>query len=201
MSSTRIPQITCARTLLLATVAVSASVMVGQSHPTFSPEYEAADRRIVRQPPNAFVALPSKVRDELTRRHCAVPQIGSTPHPHNVIKGEFIRSGQIDWAVLCSVNRRSAILVFPNGSGSGVIEIAQEPDRQTLQEVGENRTGYSRQISTARPHFILAHWLAYRPGERPPSIHHDGINDAFAEKASIVFYFSRGKWLKLQGAD
>ncbi len=199
MSSPRIPRITCGR-LLLATVALSASVMAGQQPPSSS-EYEAADRRIVRQPPNVFVAMPSKVRDELTRRHCTVPQIWSTPHPHNVIKGEFIRSGQIDWAVLCSVNRHSAILVFPKGSGSGVIEIAQEPDRQALQEVSDNRIGYSRQISTARPHFILAHWLAYRPGERPPSIHHDGVNDAFAEKASVVFYYSRGKWLKLPGAD
>jgi len=62
---------------------------------------------------------------------CAILRVLAYPHfnssasrqmkryakkPNNVIKGEFARPGQIDWAVLCSVKGVSTILVFWNGS-------------------------------------------------------------------------------------
>src|SRR5947208_17097962 len=40
----------------------------------------------------------------------------NTKKANNVIKGEFARPGQTDWAVLCSVKGVSTILVFWNGS-------------------------------------------------------------------------------------
>ena len=38
-------------------------------------------------------------------------------------------------------------------------------------------------------------------GPQPPPLDHDGINDIYVEKASVVWYWYRGKWLHLQGAD
>jgi hypothetical protein len=32
-------------------------------------------------------------------------------------------------------------------------------------------------------------------------MYHDGLEDAFAEKASVVSYLEAGRWLALTGAD
>ncbi|MGB7211371.1 MAG: hypothetical protein WBC97_01980 [Gemmatimonadales bacterium] len=38
-------------------------------------------------------------------------------------------------------------------------------------------------------------------GPTPPRPLHDGIDDAFAGKGSVVLYWHRGVWVKLLGAD
>jgi hypothetical protein len=48
--------------------------------------------------------------------------------------------------------------------------------------------------------FILRHYRAYG-GPKPPPIDHNGIDDAFLEKASVTWYRYNGKWIELQGAD
>ena len=48
--------------------------------------------------------------------------------------------------------------------------------------------------------FIYDHYDSYG-GVRPPKIKYMGINDIFTEKASTVWYFHKGKWIKLQGSD
>ena len=35
----------------------------------------------------------------------------------------------------------------------------------------------------------------------PPPIDHQGINDAFLGKASVIEYFLKGKWLEFPGDD
>ena len=51
----------------------------------------------------------------------------------NVIKGEFAKPGQIDWAVLCSIGRVSSILVFWSGSETNPAEIEKTKDMDRLQ--------------------------------------------------------------------
>jgi hypothetical protein len=46
----------------------------------------------------------------------------------------------------------------------------------------------------------MGHYRAYG-GPKPPPIDHQGIDDAFLEKASVTFYFHKGNWLQLTGAD
>jgi len=120
--------------------------------------------------------------------------------PQNVIEGEFTRKGQTDWAVLCSVNRVSTILVFRNASERNPSELAREDDIDKLQAVGGDAIVYSRAISRVGREYILSHYRAYG-GPKPPTIDHQGIDDAFVEKASVVHYFRAGRWLKLSGAD
>jgi hypothetical protein len=174
-------------------------VICGQSGPSL--DFQKADEQTVRLPPSKFPQLPPIVRDELNRRGCRVPQLWEATKPGNVIRGSFIQAGQIDWAVLCSVHRVSSILIFRNSSPDHVLEIAPGADISVLQTVsGDNKIGYSRAISPVGRQFIMRHYQAYG-GVKPPPIDHSGIDDAFIEKASIVHYFYRGKWIVLTGAD
>lgn len=141
--------------------------------------------------PSAFPELPQNLRRELERRGCMIPQVAEHPRPHNVIRGQFARPGQTDWAVLCSVGPVSTILVFWSGSERNPAALAAIPDADRL---------YSREIRAVGRQFILQHFQAHG-GPKPPPIDHQAIDDAFVGKASVVFYWHRGKWLELTGAD
>ena len=73
-------------------------------------------------------------------------------------------------------------------------------DRNFLQTITATDPGFSRGIRPVGKDFIMWHHDAYS-GPRPPPIDHQGIDDAFLEQASVVWYFHQGKWLKLTGAD
>ncbi|MGH9615011.1 MAG: hypothetical protein ACRD4E_04030 [Bryobacteraceae bacterium] len=161
---------------------------------------EAADRQVVRLNPAAFHELPKNLLAELKRRGCTVPQVPMIEGRQNVIKGEFAKPGQTDWAVLCSVNRISSILIFWNGSGANPSDIATMKDVDRLQGWGDDRLVYSRAITPVGKAYIFEHYEAYG-GPKPPPIDHQGIDDAFVGKASVVNYFFQGKWLQLTGAD
>lgn len=121
-------------------------------------------------------------------------------NPHNVIRGEFVKPGEIDRTVLCSVNGISSILVFWKVSEKNPAEIARREDRIFLQGITADEISYSRAIDPVGKDFIMRHYDAYA-GPKPPPINHQGVNDSLVEKASEVWYFYGGKWIKLTGAD
>ncbi len=159
-------------------------------------------KKVIRLKPSSFPELPDKIKDYLTNNSYTIPQIFDSEKPHNVIIGEFIAKGVKDWAVLASKNLKSKILVFHNGNTDkkNVIELAESEDIGYLQGIDEKRIGFSRYISTVDKDFIDIHYEWYG-GTKPPSIDHNGIDDSFVEKASVVLYFYKGKWLRLTGAD
>jgi hypothetical protein len=168
-------------------------------------QWEEGDRAVLRLPPNTFAQLPAKIIADLNRRGCTVPQtfLGVGPNklgPHNVIKGEFAKPRQTDWAVLCSVNLVSSILVFWNGSGTDVSEIEKREDVQYLEGTGDNRIVYTRLITPVGAQFIKERAVG-NGGPEPPPLDHQGINDAMLEKASVVQYLCNGEWLALSGDD
>lgn len=164
-------------------------------------KWEMADEATVRLKPEAFSQLPENIVSDLQTRGCTIPQSFDNPTPHNVIRGQFAKPNQFDWAVLCSRNRFSSILVFWNGSTKSVAEIARSDDKSFLQGIdGAGKIGFSRAIGVVDKDYILEHYRAYG-GKKPPRIKHQGINDAYVEKASSVRYFYQKKWLELQGAD
>ena len=166
-----------------------------------SPEaWSQADTATRRLPPSEFSTLPNAVRTELDRRGCTIPQVYTGGRPHNVVRGAFRRAGQVDVAVLCSRARTSAILVFRAGDPHDIEEIAARPDADFLQVIAPGRIGFSRAIGVASPDYIRERSRQYG-GPLPPSLAHDGINDAFVEKASVVWYWHEGRWLQLTGAD
>jgi hypothetical protein len=166
-------------------------------------EWDAAQAQIRRLHPSAFPQLPKNVSENLQARGCTIPQTYASAKPHNVIRGQFIRRGQTDWAVLCSRNAVSSILIFWRGSDKRVSEIEKLPDKNRLQTIGNGQIGYSRAIHTVGKKYIMDHYNAYKASgaPEPPPIDHEGVDDGFLEKASDVHYYYRGKWLKLKGGD
>jgi hypothetical protein len=162
--------------------------------------WTTADEQTTRLHPDAFANVPPAIVDELQRMGCTIPQTHATAEPHNVAIGRFLSATNRDWAVLCSRDGVSAILVFPNGAIDGVREVALSPDANWLQGIGGSQIGFSRAIAVADPRYILSHYEAYG-GPQPPPLDHDGINEIFVEKASSVLYWHQGNWLRLQGAD
>jgi hypothetical protein len=164
-------------------------------------DWRRADEATVRLSPSTFRNLPAEVRTALERRGCTIPQpYDARGAEANVISGRFTSTGQTDWAVLCSRERQSAILVFDGKHFDQVDEIAQGPDLQYLQVVsGGREIGYSRRLSLLTPSAIRQHFA--RGANVPQKIDHDGIEDRFIGKASVAWYRSSGKWVKLPGAD
>jgi hypothetical protein len=163
-------------------------------------DWNAADLATVRIRPSAFPQAPAAVRAEMERRGCTVPQPHGASRPENLVSGRFTSAGQTDWAGLCSRDRISVILVFRGGSTTDVAELARQPDRSYLQGLGGGVIGFSRDLGVADAAYIRAH---HDPRTRPPLpiLDHDGINDIFIEKGSVVWFWSQGRWLELAGSD
>jgi hypothetical protein len=162
---------------------------------------QVANPNIERLTPLAFHQLPKNVVKNLQARRCTIPQAGFKPKPNNVISGDFAKRGQTDWAVLCSRGGESSILVFWGGSVKSPAELAKASD--DAYWLGNDRDGfhYYRHIMVADREYILAHHREYGRGGFIPPINHDGLDDGFLEKGSAVYYYHRGKWLSLPGAD
>ena len=188
--------------LFLATLLVASLLFAGHLQATVAQDkWEAADNSVVRLSPTAFPRLPKDIVDYLSVHNCEVPQPFDATESTNVISGEFMRRGQLDWAVMCSRNRTSSILVFRGGSNKDVAAIAEVPDSDFLQTIDGNGTiGFSRQISAVKKDYILQRYRWYG-GPKPPHMDHQGIDDGFNGKASTVFFYYHGRWLRLQGAD
>jgi hypothetical protein len=177
-------------------IAVSLALLSITIIPTFAqlPEdlkrrVDEAEKGIVRLPPKAFPELPGNVVRELQRRGCTIPQ-PYTDRRANVIQGEFAKPGQTDWAVLCSTKGYTNLLVFWNDSATNPVELAKNPNNPGRIDL------FIRPVDRK---FIMDHYRAYG-GAKPPPIDHQGIESG-GETASVVLYYYRGKWLKLQGAD
>lgn len=162
--------------------------------------WETADRQVVRLSPTAFPELPKNLLADLQRRGCTIPQLSDIKGRQNAIKGQFAKPGQTDWAVLCSIGRVSSILIFWNASEINPGRIAEIKDIDRLQGAGGDKIVYSRVITPAGKADILKYHAGFG-GPQPPPIDHQGIDDAFYGKASVINYFYQGKWLELQGMD
>ena len=163
-------------------------------------EWAEANRKVLRLEAASFPQLPDPVKEYLTRNGFKIPQASDLKEPHNVIRGRFMRAGRLDWAVLASKDLQSAVLIFPGGSTDDVIQLARNDDRNYLQVFSSGVIGFSRRISTVDTGYILAHYERYG-GPKPPRIDHEGINDVFIGKGSVIHYFYGGRWFALTGAD
>ena len=80
-------------------------------------------------------------------------------------------------------------------------ELSFSDDKGWLQTIdAAGQIGFSRSIWSVGAKYIVDHARWYG-GDLPPKIDHEGINEAFIEKASVVYYWYEGAWLKLRGAD
>lgn len=172
--------------------------------PAPTPDWDMAERNIVRLEPAAFPNIPAAVRADLDKRGCTIPQSPEVDEqPNNVIRGRFTSAAPQDIAVLCSLRSVSRILVFRGGAVTNVAELAPMADKNFLQTTGPSTIAFSRVISLASSARIRIYQKEFGGGDGAalPPLDHDGINDAFAGKASTVRYWYRGKWLELTGMD
>jgi hypothetical protein len=186
------------RTHTLAAVTISVSALVIGA--VRADVWSEAEKQIVRLEPMMFNELPSEIVKELKALKCTVPQTYENSKPHNVISGSFAEKNQTDWAVLCSRNGVSSIKIFWGGAARCPSEISESQDKNWLQGIGNDKIGYSRAIEPASKKAILEYHKEYG-GPTPPPISHQGIDDYFVGKASVVHYCSDGKWIALTGAD
>ena len=177
--------------LVLSFVTVS-----GSSFAQTSSLPETADRQVVLLNPAFFTELPKNLVAELQRRGCRIPQVAHAGR-QNVIKGEFAKPGQSDWAVLCSFGQFTSILVFWNASEINPARIAQRKEDLDRLHISDE---YIRLISPVGKLIIMDHHK-HSGGPKPPPLDHQGIDDASVGKASVIYYFFNGKWLQLMGAD
>lgn len=147
--------------------------------------FAAAGEPIERLQPASFAQLPASVRSGLTRLGCTIPQPFTAKRPQNVIQGSFTARAAKEWAVLCSVNGSSEILIFRSNSPEPVARLEKAEDDIFVQVVSPGQIGYSRLI-VAGP----------RNAAGLNSIH-----DAFIEKASTIWVRVGRRWQSKTGAD
>ena len=159
---------------------------------------EKTDKETKRLSPSEFHDLPAAIQSDLIERNCTIPQAGSNPRPHNVISGHFQVPGRKDWAVLCSIDRMSRILMYKGGDVRSLYEKpdSASPDRDWVQ----GGIGFSRSIGAADSKTITRYNLEFAGPELPP-IDHQGLAEMYVGKASTIYYWHDGSWLELQGAD
>ena len=165
-----------------------------------SDKWDSSNQKIVRLRPEIFDSLPDNILKELKERNCTIPQSYTSSDPHNVIQGQFQVKNEMAWAVLCSISKISSILVFWGENMSLVSEIAKSPDKNWLQVIGDRKIGYSRQIKSITGDSITVHYQV-NEAPKPPLFDHEGIDDAFLEKGSIVHYWYNGNWLDLTESE
>lgn len=162
--------------------------------------WDRANESTVRLEPRAFSKLPSSVRVALERRGCTVPQTFEGERPENVVRGHFKGGTQTTWAALCSRNRRSAVLVFHGRDFGQIDELADAADADYLGTIGGGRIGFSRRLTTIGAKRIKR-FADSGDDPVPQTIDHDGIDDAWVGKGSVIWYWHGGKWIWLVGAD
>jgi hypothetical protein len=165
-----------------------------------APLWDLADAETVRLAPEKVDTLPLPMRQELARLGCTIPQVPGSARPANIITGRFFSSSEPEIAVLCSRDRISSILVFGGEFTKPIAEFAAAPDRDYLVDAGDGRIVFTRLLQVAHPKTIRRYHADYG-GPEPPSLEHEGIEESFLEKASIVWYWHAGRWLQLTGAD
>jgi hypothetical protein len=149
-------------------------------------------------PPATFTELPAPILHDLEKRHCLIPQSYEAKSPENVVHGAFLQQGSNDWAVLCSQDGTSTLLVYWNGAAAKPAELAAQVDSDTADPYDETSLlGYARGIDSASPDKIsdLLVNKPYGPFD------HDGIKDAHIEKSSVIHYFKGGTWMTLAGSE
>ena len=140
---------------------------------------------VVRLEPSAFPTLPQPVRRSMRKLGCTVPQSIYAKRRENVVSGQFTQSGAREWAVLCSRQGKSEILVFKSSGGQPLARLGKIPDQSFVQEVQPGVVGYSRKLAVGRS----------------GASGRNTIHDAFVEKASTVWSWSASGWQSSAGAD
>lgn len=153
--------------------------------------------------PESIRQLPAGIRQDLTKRQCLIPKYkgSSGIEDEAYVMGHFRSVTSIDYAVVCHIPSRKIqnVLAYSNSGGIWKGEVIDRGEFDPAPQVDKCEAT----VDVATRKYILDHARAYAPEELKslPHLDHNGIEVGICEKASIVHYFSNGKWFALQGAD
>lgn len=153
--------------------------------------------------PKSIRQLPSGIQQDLNKRSCFVPKYnGDTSAEDSAFTlGHFRSATSVDYAIVCHVPSSTVqdVLVYSNLNGVWKGEVIDQGSFDPAPQADKCEAT----VGIANREYILKHARAYAPEELKslPLLDHDGVNVGICEKASIVRYFSKGKWMSLQGAD
>jgi hypothetical protein len=182
-----------------------ASLQAGSIHAQTTEEVETGNAdfagkslpyHIRRLPLSSFPELPTAVRKVLEDRQCTVPQTYEARRPENVIHGEFWQKGSRDWAVLCSREGATSLLVFRANAFALPIELESARDLDHLQTRLNGTLGFAWGLDLALPDSVRR-----MAGSKFGPFDHDGIQVSVVEKSSEIHYCQNGKWLQFDGLD
>ncbi len=124
--------------------------------------------------PKDFPELPRNIVLELTTRGCTIPQsyLGPYPEaqkylgtPNNVIKGDFSGENSDEWAVICSINEVSSILVFLKGTTEEIAFFELGKDKDLIDVETDGTVLFIRHIKTTTREDILHYQRMYQAPE------------------------------------
>ena len=156
---------------------------------------------IVRHlPVNAFPQLPAAVADALTRRGCLIPQTYEAHGPENVIHGNFRRSGEKDWAALCSVHGTVTLLVFFDGEATNPAVLATAAETERLEAHGASGVlGFDWGIDVASPELVHEAQAGMR--HRPARLDHDAVADSMIDGVTVYHFYAGNAWTVVETSD
>ena len=171
-----------------------------EAQPVPSLDWMAAAEKVVRLGPVQFSFLSTPTIALLEQLDCKIPQHAFSKEPNNLITGQFLKRGQIDVALLCERGQTTTLLLLPNMGKGKPMPLAVSSVEGYLQVLGPDEIGFSWGIGKVPlKKFMQASKEAgckWR-SDYPPN----GIDVAFIEKASTVWYLSHGGWQGCQGSD
>jgi hypothetical protein len=91
--------------------------------------------------PDDFKVVPARVRSKLNEEGCLIPQDAEQAEPHNVVRGEFARQGQRDWAAFCSVDGKSKLMVVwggPSKCGGDPFDVGPVSDDTVSKDLDDS---------------------------------------------------------------
>lgn len=191
---------------VFAAAGPGAAEPVGTAGYSFSPVQailNAGWRQLKRLPVDAVPDLPPAVAETLKRMGCTIPQAYWQPAPgvpNNVIRGRFYAAGRDSWAVVCSVEETVRLLVFRDEADRNPENLGGGLGRACMQTTGPESAGFSWAITVAGEAVIRRYHREFGTSPLPP-LDHDGIESHALGKASVIFYWHNGRWLRLPGAD
>jgi hypothetical protein len=128
--------------------------------------------------------LPTDVQAKVQRLGCQIPE------DQSIARGHFERADATNWAVLCSKEGTTVLVVFADGGPLGSTAI-----HRTFNGDGQRLT--VRHVSAVDRRFILKHCSSAR--QKVAIIDHQGILDGF--NRSVVHYYFQGRWIAFPVTD
>jgi hypothetical protein len=153
--------------------------------------------------PESIQQLPTEVRQDLVKRQCLIPKYKGETENEDVAytMSHFRSKTSVDYAVVCHTPslKIQNVLVYSRSKGAWTGEVIDTGEFDPAPDADKCWVT----VGIATPKYVVDHAKAYAPEELKslPPLDHNGVNVELCEKASIVLYFSKGRWIGLQGAD